>query len=129
MRVTTGVARFARTKATGSSASTVRRLPTSATRAWVVGTATEMTARASSVVEAVWSTFRWPLLADPALHCNACGREVPMKRAMGRSFRVCSIECVREMEWRHACMILNKPYTPSPETLAWATKTLGEDGA
>jgi hypothetical protein len=50
-----------------------------------------------------------------------------MKQAMGRLFKVCSSECIHEMEWRNACAILNKPYTPSPESVAWAKRVLGED--
>ncbi len=65
--------------------------------------------------------------SEPTLYCNACGREVAMRRAMGSKFRVCSVECVREMEWRHTLDIMGKPYTHSPETVAWAKKVLGED--
>jgi hypothetical protein len=63
---------------------------------------------------------------EPSLHCNACGREVAIKRAMGSRFRVCSLECVREMEWRSACSTLNKPYSLSPESVAHAKAVLGE---
>jgi hypothetical protein len=67
-------------------------------------------------------------MSEPTLYCNACGREIPLRRALGRQFRVCSSECIKEMEWRHACSILGKPYTPSPETEAWAKSVLGEEG-
>jgi hypothetical protein len=66
-------------------------------------------------------------MSDPTLRCNACGREVPIRRALGSKYRVCSVDCVREMEWRDALCILGKPYRPSPETEAWAKKVLGED--
>jgi hypothetical protein len=68
-------------------------------------------------------------MSDPTLHCNACGREIPVKRSMGREFRCCSIECVREMNWRHTLSIMGEPYRESPETVAWAKHVLGEDGA
>lgn len=68
-------------------------------------------------------------MSDPMLRCNACGREVPIRASMGREYKVCSAECVREMQWRRTLMILRKPYTPSPETEAWARKVLGEDEA
>lgn len=64
--------------------------------------------------------------AEPSLHCNACGCEVPIKRSMGRQYKVCSPECIKEMEWRNACHLLGKPYRHSPETLAWARDVLGE---
>lgn len=66
-------------------------------------------------------------MSAPSLHCNACGREVQIKDAMGSKYRVCSVECVREMEWRHVLMVLGKPYRPSPETEAWAKRVLGEN--
>ena len=66
-------------------------------------------------------------MSDPTLRCNACGREVPMRAALGNKYKVCSLECVREMGWRDALMILRKPYTPSPESVAWAKRVLGED--
>jgi len=63
-------------------------------------------------------------MSEPTLHCN--GREIPIRRSMGRTFKVCSSECIKEMEWRNACAILGKPYRPSPETEAWAKRVLGE---
>ena len=66
---------------------------------------------------------------EPSFHCNACGREVLLRRRVGRQYAVCSLECNREMEWRNACVILGKPYEPSPETKAWAEKVLGERSA
>lgn len=66
-------------------------------------------------------------MSEPSLHCNACGREVPVKRAMGRAFKVCSSGCITEMEWRNALSLLGHPYRPSPETEAWAKRLLGEE--
>ena len=66
-------------------------------------------------------------MSDPSLRCNACGRDVRMKEAMGARYRVCSVECVREMGWRDALMLLGQPYRPSPESEAWARKVLGEE--
>ena len=65
-------------------------------------------------------------MSEPTLHCNSCGREIPVRRAMGRKFKVCSSECIKEMEWRRALSIMGKPYRPSPENDAWAKRVLGE---
>jgi len=46
---------------------------------------------------------------------------------MGRTFRCCSSECVAEMNWRETLSIMGKPYEPSPETIAWSKRVLGED--
>lgn len=62
------------------------------------------------------------------LFCNSCGRKITIKRSMGRQFKVCSSDCVKEMEWRNACCILQKPYRPRPEMEAWAKQVLGEEG-
>lgn len=48
--------------------------------------------------------------------CNCCGKEMSTSchGAMGRSWRVCSLECVREMGWRETLSILGKEYYPKP---------------
>lgn len=58
------------------------------------------------------------IVADRLVRCNACGRErnSPPDGALGRRFRCCSLECCREMEWRCALSMTNKPYRPDPET-------------
>jgi hypothetical protein len=50
--------------------------------------------------------------------CNCCGKEketIP-HAAIGRKWRVCSMTCFREMEWRDTLSMLGKPYTPQPRT-------------
>lgn len=49
-------------------------------------------------------------------YCNACGsrQDSPTPSAMGRHWKVCSMECVREMNWRETLSIMNKPYYPQP---------------
>lgn len=35
---------------------------------------------------------------------------IEIHKVYGRNFRVCSIECVKEMQWRETLSIMNKPY-------------------
>lgn len=58
---------------------------------------------------AIYSPQRW--------FCNACGSsdESPLPNVMGRKWRVCSRECLREMNWRETLSIMNKPYHPQPD--------------
>jgi hypothetical protein len=44
--------------------------------------------------------------------CNCCGKElyIELPRMVGKEFRCCSMECVREMNWRHTLSIMNKEY-------------------
>lgn len=51
--------------------------------------------------------------------CNCCGKELfcACTDLMGGSFlgwKVCSIECVREIRWRDTLSIMNKEYYPDP---------------
>jgi len=48
--------------------------------------------------------------------CNCCGKEMDTvsSAAIGSKFRTCSLECNREIEWRHTLSILGKEYTPDP---------------
>lgn len=48
--------------------------------------------------------------------CNACGKElhIELNGVIGRNWRVCSLQCNREMEWRSALSLLNKEYEPDP---------------
>jgi hypothetical protein len=56
-----------------------------------------------------------PLFSKQVIYCNACGvrmvRELP---GMGREYKVCTIECWREMQWRETLSIMNKEYYPDP---------------
>lgn len=47
-------------------------------------------------------------------YCNACGSEQdsPPGRAYGREFRCCSLDCVREMNWRSVLSTCGEAYRP-----------------
>ncbi len=50
------------------------------------------------------------------IFCNACGRkEHRFLPGMGSTYKVCSVPCVREMQWREALSLLNKEYYPHPD--------------
>jgi len=42
----------------------------------------------------------------------------PLPDVMGRTWRCCSLECVREMQWRETLSIMGKQYEPDPKRLA-----------
>lgn len=52
------------------------------------------------------------------IYCNACGKRMEDKipKVIGRTFRCCSPECLREMEWRETLSILGKEYYPKPSS-------------
>jgi hypothetical protein len=54
------------------------------------------------------------LYSKQLAYCNACGlrMEVALPNVMGRAWRCCSIDCVREMQWRETLSIMGKPYMP-----------------
>ncbi len=57
-----------------------------------------------------------PLFSKQKIFCNACGKEcfsVP-HAMMGRDFKVCSIGCIREMQWRDTLSIMGTEYYPDP---------------
>lgn len=49
--------------------------------------------------------------------CICCGKELfsPFVHAMGRKYKVCSYECLREMDWRETLCIMGKDYYPQPK--------------
>lgn len=53
------------------------------------------------------------LYSKQKIFCNACGkeefRELP---GMGREYKVCSIDCLRDMQYREINSILGKDYIP-----------------
>jgi hypothetical protein len=61
------------------------------------------------------------------IFCNACGgemfRELP---GMGREYKVCTVECLREMQWREACSLLGHEYKPAPTIYIETGKFEGE---
>ncbi len=49
------------------------------------------------------------------IFCNACGKEVFRELpGMGREYKTCTIECLREMQWREACSLLGHEYYAPP---------------
>ena len=57
------------------------------------------------------------LYSKQVCYCTACGKkmEVELPQVIGREWKVCSLECHREIEWRVALSIMNKPYHPPEE--------------
>ena len=53
-----------------------------------------------------------PLYSKQKIFCNACGKEFEKEYPLiiGLKFKVCSHECVKEMEWRHALSIVGEEY-------------------
>jgi len=60
------------------------------------------------------------LYSPQVAYCNACGWRMnkPLPDVMGRTWRCCSLECVREMQWRETLSIMGKQYEPDPKRLA-----------
>lgn len=52
------------------------------------------------------------------IFCNACGKEmyVEFYKVIGREFKVCSSECLREIGWRRALSITGEHYHPDPSS-------------
>lgn len=50
-------------------------------------------------------------------YCNACGKEcfIEATAMLGRHWRVCSIECIREAQWRETLSIMGVEYYPNPK--------------
>lgn len=47
------------------------------------------------------------------IFCNACGREYEtVLPGMGKDYKVCSVDCLRDMQWRYYASLLNKEYVP-----------------
>lgn len=45
-------------------------------------------------------------------YCNACGKECNCKAtwAIGRDWKVCSVDCLSEIQWRVTLSLLGKEY-------------------
>lgn len=62
--------------------------------------------------------------------CNCCGTEMftapcnALIAGHGRSYRVCSVECSREMQWRDTLSIMGKEYYPKEELNDGAVRRL-----
>ena len=52
------------------------------------------------------------LFSKQVIYCNACGKrfEEIFGRLIGRSFKVCSLDCHREIEWRDVLSTMGQPY-------------------
>ena len=48
------------------------------------------------------------------IFCNNCGREmfIEWERVIGREVKVCSMECMREIELKRASSIIGEEYKP-----------------
>ena len=59
------------------------------------------------------------MFSKQLIYCNCCGNamyeEIP--KVIGKEFKCCSMECVKEMQWREALSILGKEYRPQEETI------------
>jgi len=53
------------------------------------------------------------------IFCNACGKKLftEIPNVIGRSFRVCSMDCFKEMNWRETLSIMDKEYYENPDLL------------
>jgi hypothetical protein len=53
------------------------------------------------------------LWSNQQIFCNACGKEeYRILPGMGKDYKVCSRECLREMQTRYYNSMLNKKYQP-----------------
>lgn len=54
------------------------------------------------------------LFSKQIIYCNACGKKMLeiLPHVIGRTYKVCSLACNREMNWRDTLSTLGKPYTP-----------------
>lgn len=52
------------------------------------------------------------------IFCNACGKEmyVEFSKVIGRDYKVCSSECLREIGWRQTLSIMGEHYRPDPSS-------------
>ena len=50
------------------------------------------------------------------IFCNACGIEIlsEFPKIIGRQFKVCSMKCLKEIEWRNTLSIINQEYHEEP---------------
>lgn len=48
--------------------------------------------------------------------CNCCGKQLEIEfiSLIGRNFKCCSMECLKEMNWRETLSILGRPYEIDP---------------
>lgn len=50
------------------------------------------------------------LFSKVKFYCNNCGKEVVIEWAhfMGREFKVCSTECIKEIQYKITCSIMGQ---------------------
>jgi hypothetical protein len=48
------------------------------------------------------------------IYCNNCGKElfIEYHNMMGRTFKVCSPDCIKQMQLKEACSIMGTEYPP-----------------
>ena len=56
------------------------------------------------------------LYSQQKCYCNACGfvMHIQLPNVIGNKWRVCSLTCLREMEWRETLSIMGSEYYPDP---------------
>ena len=57
------------------------------------------------------------IYSKQVIYCNACGKkmEEEIPKVIGgcfSGFKVCTLECMREIQWRETLSIMNRPYHP-----------------
>jgi hypothetical protein len=54
------------------------------------------------------------LYSKQIIYCNNCGAQmnVAIPQAIGTTFKVCSMECLREYKWKETLSIMNQEYYP-----------------
>lgn len=53
--------------------------------------------------------------SEQQIFCNACGKEEHrVLPGIGRTYKVCSMRCLQEMQWRDTLSLMGKEYYPDP---------------
>ena len=54
------------------------------------------------------------IYSKQVIYRNACGKrmEEAIPNVIGREFKVCSMDCIRGIQWRETLSIMNRPYHP-----------------
>jgi hypothetical protein len=70
------------------------------------------------------------LYSEQQIFCNACGKEMHrILPGMGKTYKVCTVECLREMQWREVLSIMGKPYRPDPRKFDEYGREIQDDNA
>lgn len=71
------------------------------------------------------------LYSKQKFFCNCCGKELfvtccDLLGGKYLGYKVCSMECVREIQWRDTLSIMNKEYYPDPNIYDECGKRIGK---